>query len=93
MQAEGRLSTVAAADVPDDLSRLPSLEEDKVRYALQQRFGENKIYTNINALLGAPRPDRASAGRWPRSLVLCLPVGAAPVPTCAGAGAGAGTIL
>ena len=40
------------SDVPDDLSRLPSLEEDRVRAALEKRFMDNKIYTNINALLG-----------------------------------------
>ena len=43
-------------DVPDDLSRLPSLEEDRVRGALNARFEANRIYTHINALLGAPPP-------------------------------------
>jgi hypothetical protein len=42
--------------VPDDLSRLSSLEEDKVRFALSQRFDANKIYTHINALLVAINP-------------------------------------
>ena len=40
--------------VPDDLSRLPSLEEDRVRDALKQRFEAEQIYTHINALLGQP---------------------------------------
>ena len=40
-------------DVPDDLSRLPSLEEDRVRDALRVRFENNQIYTHINSLLGA----------------------------------------
>ena len=40
-------------DVPDDLSRLPSLEEERVRNALQKRFEVNQIYTHINSLLGA----------------------------------------
>ena len=38
--------------VPDDLSRLPSLEEDRVRDALRKRFEGNSIYTHINSLLG-----------------------------------------
>jgi myosin heavy subunit len=38
--------------VPDDLSRLPSLEEERVRDALRQRFEANQIYTHINSLLG-----------------------------------------
>ena len=42
--------------VPDDLSRLSSLEEEKVRYALSQRFDQKKIYTHINALLVAINP-------------------------------------
>ena len=42
-----------AGDVPDDLSRLPSLEEDRVRDALRKRFEGNAIYTHINSLLGA----------------------------------------
>ena len=43
-------------DVPDDLSRLSSLEEDKVRHALAKRFEKNQIYTHINALLVAINP-------------------------------------
>ena len=43
-------------DVPNDLSRLPSLEEDRVRHALELRFQANKIYTHINSLLGAQPP-------------------------------------
>jgi myosin heavy subunit len=42
--------------VPDDLSRLPSLEEDRVRDALKQRFEAEQIYTHINALLVAMNP-------------------------------------
>ena len=42
--------------VPDDLSRLPSLEEEKVRFALQKRFEDNKIHTHINALLVVINP-------------------------------------
>lgn len=45
-----------AENVPDDLSRLPSLEEDKVQFALSQRFDQHKIYTHINALLVAINP-------------------------------------
>ena len=43
-------------DVPNDLPRLPSLEEDRVRHALELRFQANKIYTHINSLLGAQPP-------------------------------------
>ena len=48
-------------DVPNDLSRLPSLEEDRVRHALELRFQANKIYTHINSLLGAQRTTQAAA--------------------------------
>ena len=45
-----------SGEVPDDLSRLPSLEEDRVRDALKQRFDSNQIYTHINSLLVAMNP-------------------------------------
>jgi len=44
------------SSVPDDLSRLQSLEEDHVRDALRNRFENDQIYTNINALLVALNP-------------------------------------
>ena len=47
-----------SGDVPDDLSRLPSLEEDRVRDALKKRFDGNTIYTHINSLLVAMNPYR-----------------------------------
>ena len=34
----GVLDGDVPSDVPDDLSRLPSLEEDRVRKALEKRF-------------------------------------------------------
>ena len=52
----GVLDGDVPSDVPDDLSRLPSLEEDRVRKALEKRFEKNQIYTNINALLVALNP-------------------------------------
>ena len=47
---------MSSTDVPDDLSRLSSLEEDNVRYALSQRFDQSRIYTHINSLLVAINP-------------------------------------
>ena len=60
MPAELHDLQAVQGDVPDDLSRLPSLEEERVRNALQKRFERNQIYTHINSLLGARRL-RASA--------------------------------
>ena len=45
-------------DLPDDLSRLRSLEESAVRGALRSRFDRSKIYTHINSLLVAMNPYR-----------------------------------
>ena len=55
MPAELHDLQAVQGDVPDDLSRLPSLEEERVRNALQKRFERNQIYTHINSLLGARR--------------------------------------
>ena len=74
MQKLSDLQAVSG-DVPDDLSRLPSLEEDRVRDALKQRFDANAIYTHINSLLvlRAPRRVRSCVvARVARACGLCL---------------------
>mmetsp|Transcript_26989 Transcript_26989/g.66543 ORF Transcript_26989/g.66543 Transcript_26989/m.66543 type:complete len:1539 (+) Transcript_26989:64-4680(+) len=48
--------------VPDDLTKLPSLDPDAIEAALKSRYASDKIYSNINTLLVALNPYKAIPG-------------------------------